>query len=241
MKIVTDSRTADAYIAGEDMGRFSDEWYFRASSVARDLGRNIFTQPPEDDASREAVRILRDGMSRAIDTFEPLNRPIWDALFPGWQSAEPHIDLIVGMSDPYEAVTEYDEEGRVHIIFDLLLWNKYSGIDIASVIRNLLTHEITHLLIGSSRAVSMTRCKTAAMPNVWTRTLFTRALLTCCHTDQRRSPRSTGTMSVSRGHIPRERSECARHWPKRTRKNRINICSMPSAAVIMKNSRVCAA
>ena len=43
MKIVTDSRTADAYIAGEDMGRFSDEWYFRASSVARDLWKKIFS------------------------------------------------------------------------------------------------------------------------------------------------------------------------------------------------------
>ena len=81
--------------------------------------------------------------------FVPVNRPIWDALFPDWEAVQPTLDLIVGYPEPYDAVAAHSPDGQAHLIFDLIRWCNYAELDqLDSIIRNLLTHEITHLLIG---------------------------------------------------------------------------------------------
>ncbi|MDD7771748.1 MAG: hypothetical protein PT958_03120 [Firmicutes bacterium] len=150
MKI--DSTLVQAYLAGEDMDAYKDRWFFTASSVATDLGKNIFTRPPEDADTKKTVAALEARIRRAAQQFSPVNLPIWDALFPGWETVEPTLDLIVGFPEPYEAVTENDPQGQGHMIFDLVCWRDYARQDdLESIIRNLLTHEITHLHIGRYR------------------------------------------------------------------------------------------
>ena len=81
--------------------------------------------------------------------FVPVDRPIWDALFPDWQTLQPTLDLIVGFPAPYDAITARAPDGQAHLIFDLVQWRDHAALEnLDAVIRDLLTHEITHLLIG---------------------------------------------------------------------------------------------
>ena len=108
-----------------------------------------FTPPPEDLALRETVRKLERRICEAAAHFVPVNRPIWDALFPDWEAVQPTLDLIVDYPEPYDAVAAHSPGGQAHLIFDLIRWCNYAELDqLDSIIRNLLTHEITHLLIG---------------------------------------------------------------------------------------------
>lgn len=65
------------------------------------------------------------------------------------EKKQPVIDLIVGFLEPHDAVMTKAPDGRTHLIFDLICWNKYSSMENPDeIIRNVLTHEITHFLIG---------------------------------------------------------------------------------------------
>ena len=80
--------------------------------------------------------------------FVPVDRPIWDALFPDWQTLQPTLDLIVGFPAPYDSITARAPDGQAHLIFDLVQWRNHAALEnLDAVIRNLLTHEITNLLI----------------------------------------------------------------------------------------------
>ena len=95
------------------------------------------------------MRKLERRICEAAAHFVPVNRPIWDALFPDWEAVQPTLDLIVGYPEPYDAVAAHSPDGQAHLIFDLIRWCNYAELDqLDSIIRNLLTHEITHLLIG---------------------------------------------------------------------------------------------
>lgn len=149
MNITLDRTLVDAYLAGRDMAEYKDAWYFTASTVSSDIGKNIFTQPPTDEASKAKVLFLADFLSSRINDFSPINKAVWDALFPSWETESVWIDLIVGFPAPYDATTEYDPEGRLHIIFDLVQWINYAELkNLDAIVRNLLTHEITHQLIS---------------------------------------------------------------------------------------------
>lgn len=142
---------AQAYILGEDMRQYEKEWFFSGSTLDVDRGKNIFTFPPDDNAARDEVKKLIKHFQYGVEHFEPVNRPVWDKLFPDWQKIQPAIDLIVGFPEPYDAVTMRGTDGQIHLVFDLICWRKYAGMaDLDKIIRNLLTHEITHLLIGKN-------------------------------------------------------------------------------------------
>lgn len=148
MNITADRTLVDAYLMGCDMSAHRDAWNFTASTVSTDIGKNVFTQPPTDDASKATVRFLADFLSGEINDFDPINKAVWDELFPSWEKESVHIDLIVGFPAPYDATTEYDPDGGLHIIFDLVQWINYAEIEnLGDIVRNLLTHEITHQLI----------------------------------------------------------------------------------------------
>lgn len=147
--MLIDSSIAQAYIESSCVDAFRASWLFEHTSVSSDLGRNAFTPPPEDLALRETVRKLERRICKAVAHFVPVNRPIWDALFPDWEAVQPTLDLIVGYPEPYDAVAAHSPDGQAHLIFDLIRWCNYAELDhLDSIIRNLLTHEITHLLIG---------------------------------------------------------------------------------------------
>lgn len=147
--MLIDSTIAQAYCAGEYLDNFRRSWLFERASIASDLGRNVFTVPPEEETVRETVRTLEARIRTAVKRFVPVDRPIWDALFPGWQTLQPTLDLIVGFPAPYDAITARAPDGQAHLIFDLVQWRDHAALEnLDAVIRDLLTHEITHLLIG---------------------------------------------------------------------------------------------
>lgn len=80
--MLIDSSIAQAYIESSCVDAFRASWLFEHTSVSSDLGRNAFTPPPEDLALRETVRKLERRICEAAAHFVPVNRPIWDALFP---------------------------------------------------------------------------------------------------------------------------------------------------------------
>ena len=102
--MLIDSSIAQAYIESSCVDAFRASWLFEHTSVSSDLGRNAFTPPPEDLALRETVRKLERRICEAAAHFVPVNRPIWDALFPDWEAVQPTLDLIVGYPEPYDAV-----------------------------------------------------------------------------------------------------------------------------------------
>lgn len=144
-----DSTIVEAYISGANLCEYKNEWFFSGSTLDVDLGKNIFVLPPDDDSTRESVREMEQRFRRVTENFEPVNRSVWDALFPGWQEKQAIVDLIVGFPEPYDAVTVKSADGKTHLIFDLICWNKYGSMtNLNDVIRNVLTHEFTHFLIG---------------------------------------------------------------------------------------------
>lgn len=143
-------KIAMAYLQGKDVSRFSEEWYYTASAIAGDKGKKIFSLPQSDADLLEKVKTVYNTLTAEATDFLPVNRPIWDILFPDWQEVfrDISVDLIVGFPEPYDATVEYDENGGCHIIFDLCCWAKYVGqCDLTDLVRNLMTHELCHVLI----------------------------------------------------------------------------------------------
>lgn len=143
----------DAYLRGEGIDDFRSEWYFTESSLAKNQGKNIFTEPAYDEAYKEKVKTVYAAIQSVAKNFIPTSLPVWDMLFPEWRQslADVHIDLIMGFPEPYDATVEYDRNGMCHIVFDIPCWTKYVGKhDIAKIAQNLLTHELCHVVIGAS-------------------------------------------------------------------------------------------
>ena len=130
------------YLSGESIEGYMENWFFQ--------GNRIFTEPVYSAQEREKTAEVYHTLLNAAKDFRPLNLEIWDMLFPGWAGMleDACVDLIVGFPRPYDAVTIRDSEGRRHVILDLICWSDYLGkTDLKRVSRNLLTHELCHVLI----------------------------------------------------------------------------------------------
>lgn len=141
------------YLAGRDLAGYREMWYFADSFIAREAGRNVFEAPGGTAEDRQKVEMVYRELLDACGTFAPLNREAWDALFPGWAGtlAEVRLDLILGLPEPYDAVMTSDSAGVRHVLFDLYRWTKYLGHgSLAGAARNLLTHEMTHVLLHAA-------------------------------------------------------------------------------------------
>lgn len=141
------------YLEEGNVDRFNDCWYFFTSSIAREQEKNIFKRPETDQETINKVHSIHEIIRKTVDNFVPINLEIWNILFADWEKiiSNVTIDLIIGFPHPYDAVTEIDSEGHYHIIFDLICWSQYFGTcDLEDVVRNLLTHELCHVLIGNS-------------------------------------------------------------------------------------------
>lgn len=135
------------YLAGKSITGHRGAWFFQ--------GSRPFTDPSYSAGEREMVEEVYRALLPAAEAFQPLNREIWDALFPGWPGAleEACVDLVIGFPRPYDAMALRDSAGGYHIVFDLLCWTAYLGkADLRNIARNLLTHELCHMLIGRTVA-----------------------------------------------------------------------------------------
>lgn len=131
--IVTD------YLQGNE--RYAQHWLF--TSIRE--GEYTFAQP--DPACRDAVEALCAQAEAALREFVPYNAALFAALFPRWreQAAEVNVLLAVGCPAPYDAMTMERADG-MYLVFDLIRFLEYqrAGKDIPSLLRKLITHELTH-------------------------------------------------------------------------------------------------
>lgn len=142
-----ESTLVDEFINGRDITCHKDDWFFSSSILDVDRGKNIFTLPSLDKIA--AVRAMSGHFHSVLDSFVPVNKPLLDSLFPLWEKRDVYVDLIIGFPEPYDAVTLTSPDGNVHLVFDLGCWIRYSSFpNIEGNIRNVLTHELTHFLIG---------------------------------------------------------------------------------------------
>jgi hypothetical protein len=143
MKI--NSTIADAYCDGKRVADYSKLWIFHSGQIA-------YSEPSYEPKKLEFVKNICSQIKKAVEEFVPANADIWDILFFDWQKIVENadIDLIVGFPQPYDAtVLKNPENGKKHIVFDVGLWTAYAGrCDIASVVHNLLTHELCHVCIS---------------------------------------------------------------------------------------------
>ncbi len=54
MEIIDD--IVKEYLNGKDLSTYKEKWYFNNSSIAGDLGRNIFTEPVYSEDQIEKVK-----------------------------------------------------------------------------------------------------------------------------------------------------------------------------------------
>ena len=151
ISIKINDRIVHDYLNGNSIEKFKNEWYFTNSTVAGQIGKNIFAAPNDSDKQKANVREVYTRLRQAVQGFEPINAPIWDILFLNWRETLAHVqmDLILGFPEPFDATVEQDNNGVRHIIFDMACWTKYlEHCDLTEVARNLLTHELCHVLIG---------------------------------------------------------------------------------------------
>lgn len=143
------------YFSSEDANEISNHWVFRKIEE----GKHLFEVPNVEERA-DINRILSD-MRSILSEFRPLNENIYSTLYPEWKSiiAKMNILLVVGCLNPYDAmVREYD--GNQYIIFDLIhLCNyKIQGYNIELVIKQLITHETSHLCLRKKYPVPSSNC-----------------------------------------------------------------------------------
>lgn len=132
-----------SYLEGRD--DYKSHWLFNS---ILDNGEYVFDKPKNED--KEKIREIYEKTYHSLENFIPYNAEMFSTLFSEWkkQINDVNIILAVGCPSPYDAmVREYD--GREYIIFDLVRFLEYEkeGEDILSVIRGMITHEITHICV----------------------------------------------------------------------------------------------
>lgn len=98
---------------------------------------------------KEVIKEIAQVFKKEIDDFIPLNQNVLTLLFPNYNQIDVPIDLIVGFPDPYDAVTITGPDQKTHVIMDIHLFSNYNlpKDRYRSIIKNFITHELTHVLI----------------------------------------------------------------------------------------------
>lgn len=139
-----DTSIVTNYLQGRE--DYAGHWLF--TSIQE--GRYTFDRP--DPACREAVGALCAQAETALREFVPCNAALFAALFPRWreQAAAVNVLLAVGCPAPYDAMTKERADG-VYLVFDLIRFLEYqrAGKDIPSLLRKLITHELTHACLAA--------------------------------------------------------------------------------------------
>ena len=66
-----DSSLVQAYTSGKDMHEYKTAWFFSSSTLDVDLGRNIFSLPPDDDITRETCASSKPSFGNAVKILYP--------------------------------------------------------------------------------------------------------------------------------------------------------------------------
>lgn len=132
------------YLNGENENEIKNHWIF--NNVEK--GKHLF-EVPNAEKQKDVSKILLHMQDKLLD-FSPLNKDVYSALYPEWKeiTKDMNVLLVVGCPNPYDAmVREY--EGKQYIIFDLIRLSDYKdmGYDIDFIIKQLITHETSHLCL----------------------------------------------------------------------------------------------
>lgn len=149
--MLVNDEIALSYVNGEDISCYQNRWYYTRSNIEGYQGKNLFTKPSYEKEHKDKVATVCEAIKKTGEHFTPTNKAIWDQLCPDWKQVldDIAIEVIVGYPDPFDATVIKDPDGKHHVIFDAGLWTAYVGqCDIGSVVQNLLTHELFHVLIG---------------------------------------------------------------------------------------------
>lgn len=119
--MIINTEIVDAYLNGEDINPYATVFIYKQGD------KNIFQEPKKDKV--EVVSKIKDEILHHVNDFVPCNKRIWDTLFKDWQNELDDIglDLVVGCKEPNDAFVLKDLNGRHHMVFDLLCWEKYVG------------------------------------------------------------------------------------------------------------------
>jgi hypothetical protein len=121
-----------------------DHWVFHAIEE----GKYLFETPNYE--KQKDVKAILWLFKKILSDFTPLNKGIFSSLYPEWETIIKNMNilLIVGCPNPYDAMVR-EKDGRKFIIFDLIRFCHYQelGYDIEGLIRQLITHEISHLCL----------------------------------------------------------------------------------------------
>lgn len=132
------------FLNGDQENEFKNHWIFHNI----EKGEYLFESPDAD--KRESVHNILVHLKNRLQDFSPLNVTIFSALYPEWKTImnDVNVLLAVGCPQPYDAmVIEYN--GIQYMIFDLIRFNEYKelGYNIDMLIRQLLTHEASHICL----------------------------------------------------------------------------------------------
>lgn len=138
-----DISIVERYLQGKD--DYAGHWLFYH---ILDNGEYAFDRP--NPAQRGTIEESLKKISDALNDFTPYNIEMFSTLFPSWKEliSDVNVILSVGCPAPYDAmIREYD--GNEYMIFDLIRFLDYQkeGEDILSLMRGLITHEVSHICI----------------------------------------------------------------------------------------------
>lgn len=105
-----------------------------------------FAEPPVE--LKEKVKTLSQDILQIFNNFVPFNCCIFTSLFPHWQDVLHNINFIaaVGCPPPYDAMTRI-LNGKEYMIFDLIRFLGYNDCNLPYLVRQMVTHELTHLCL----------------------------------------------------------------------------------------------
>lgn len=144
------SEIIDKFFSGND---YSTHWVF--SNI--EPGKYLFEEP------NHSIVDLQSFYTKVVNTlisFEPYNLHFFNETFSNWNDVLQGIEIIlsVGAPYPYDAMVR-DNNGKVVIIFDLNRMFTSDEIFAQIYIKQMITHELFHVLYRLDKNVNVTDYK----------------------------------------------------------------------------------
>ena len=142
MKI--DTSIVEDYLAQVPSTNYDNHWVF--SEI--ELGNCVFTEP--DNNRIDDVLKCQNQIIETCSDFVFYNNDLVHEIFSNIPEIlkKSNILLTVGMPEMYDAMVR-NYQGEFYMIFDLINFANYmtDGVDLSRIVRQLLTHELIHVLI----------------------------------------------------------------------------------------------
>ena len=81
--------------------------------------------PPDDNAARDEVKKLVNRFQYGVEHFEPVNRPVWDALFMDWHTEQLREVYSSCKEKMRAALVETDEKKQEQYLYDAICGKYY--------------------------------------------------------------------------------------------------------------------